>query len=534
MKKKWRLLSALVALSLLLTACGGGSGEKKEGEKTGTETSEAAGKTEGKAEGKDTLTVATVSEASSLDPVAQNEIPAINCMSQIFEGLIEMSKDGKLLPKLAEKWEVEGNQKFTFHLRKGVKFHNGDEMTSEDVKYSLTRAHDAAAVAQYFGGIKLDTIQTPDPYTISFEIESPNSTFISYMTHAGGYIINKKAAEASGDKLGVEPCGTGPFKFESWTKNDKLVLTRFDEYWGEKPAFKTLVMRPITEQPQRAIELETGNVDIAQEVGPLDVQRLEQDPNLKIVRQPINTITYLGFNLTNKVLGNVKVREAIKAALPIDEMVKSVYKGAGDVAGGYVPSAMKYSTAKDHMPGPQDLEKAKALLKEAGYPDGFEIRIMTNENPARKDLATIIKAELEKLGIKVTISNLEWTTFLETLKTNDYDMYLLGWANGINDPDVALYPLLNSNASKDGSNYTHFENKDFDALLEKGRLLEDGPEREKVYKDAQDILYKEIPFIPLAETTYIFGLQKDIEGFNPLPFGFYRLNTVTFGAPAAK
>lgn len=527
MRKKYRLAAALLALSLSFAACSGSSNkEQSSSQGESSVASSEAGSSESAA--KDEVIVATGYEASSLDPVAQNEVAATNAMIQIFEGLVEINEAGELLPKLAESWEVQDNQTFTFHLRSGVTFHNGEAFTSADVQYSLERAAKAAAVSTYFGDINLSSFETPDDRTIRFSLNKPNSAFLSYLAHSGAFIVNQKAVDEAGDRIGVQPVGTGPLKLESWTKNDRMVLTRFDEYWGTKPTYKTLVIRPITEKQNRAIELETGNVDIAYQLAPLDMERLESDPDVELIRQPINSTTYLGFNLRNEILAKKEVRQAISEALDVDTMVNSVFKGVGSPASGFMPTSIKYSIAGEKQNAPQNLEAAKQLLQDAGYANGFSIRIMTNENQDRIDMATIMKAELEKVGINVTIETLEWTTFLEQLKTSNYDMYILGWSMSINDPDVALYPLLHSSASAEGSNYTHFENEQFDALLEKGRLLPDGEERKKVYREAQELLYQEQPFLPLAETEYVYGTRANVTNFDPTPFAFNTLFNVSF------
>nr|WP_072513888.1 ABC transporter substrate-binding protein [Ndongobacter massiliensis] len=527
MKKSFHKVISFGLAALLLVACGGG----KEGASSTMDASDNAGASDSASvvesgDGK-TVVVATSYEASSLDPVAQNEVAATNAMVQIFEGLLIVEEDGSFTPVLAESWDVENNQKFTFHLRSGVKFHNGEPFTAADVEFSLRRAAEAPAVSSYFGDINLDSFNCPDDLTISFELNHPNSAFLSYLTHSGALITNKKAVEEAGDRVGVEPVGTGPLKLESWSQNDKMVLVRNDDYWGKKVAFERMELKPIVEQPNRAVEIETGNADIAYDLAGLDVERLKDNKDVVLYPKQQNNITYLGFNLKNEILSKLPVRQAIQAAIDVDAMVESVGKGIGKSASGYVASVMKYSVAAEHPNAKPDLEKAKALLKDAGYPDGFSIRLMTNENPARIAYATIIKEELSKIGIQVEISNLEWTTFLENIKNPDnYDMYLLGWSSTINDPDVGLYPLLHSSASATGSNYAHFENEEFDALMDQGRLLEDGPEREEVYKKAQEVLYRELPFIPVAESEYVSAARSNIEGFEQLSIAYNRLYPV--------
>ncbi|MSS77125.1 ABC transporter substrate-binding protein [Anaerococcus sp. AGMB00486] len=478
---------------------------------------------------KDILKIVVGYDASSLDPSAQNEVAASNIMMQIFDGLVVMENDGTISPGLAESWDVEGNQKYTFHLRKGVKFQNGEPLTADDVVFTLDRAAKAPAVKEYYDGIDLDTLKAVDENTVEFSLKEPNSVFLAYLTHPGSYIMNKKAVEEAGKEVGSKPCGTGPYELVSWTKNDKVELKAFDDYWGKKPAIPNVEYRTVTEITNRAIEVETGNADIAYDIGVLDLDKLKDNPDINVIRKKQNSITYLGFNGKKAPFDNVNVRKAIAHTLDIPSIVNSVYKGLGEPSIAMVPSDIKYSKQKELKFYDVDIDEAKKLLEEAGVGDGFETTIITNENPLRVDMGTIIQSELEKVGIKAKVETLEWSTFLEKLKDpTAYDMYMLGWATNIADADVMLYALLNSGASAEGSNYSHFENEEFDKLLQEGRLTEDDSKRSEVYGKAQDILYDQLPILPLVTTEQAFAVRSYVKGFEPTSYAYHRIAPVSF------
>lgn len=529
-KNHWkRGMSLALALVLVLVGCAGGnqpaSSETPASQSTAQSSSTAANVS---ANGKDELVIAMGYDASSLDPVGQNEVAASNAMKNIFENLLILDEKGNAVPQLALSWDVKDNQHYTFKLREGVKFSNGETMTSADVKFTLERAAEAAPVSEYFKGIDLTTIQTPDDNTISFSLKAPNSVFLSYMSHSGAMIVNKKAVEEAGTEVGLKPVGTGPYVLNSWSKNDKIVYDRNENYWGEPAKFKKLTMRTITEQPNRAIELETGNVDIAYELAPSDLERIEANDKLVLQKQTIQSLTYLGFNTKLAPYDNLKVRQAIQAALPLEDMVNATFMGLGAPTDGFVPPDIKYSISKTEVPA-KDVEKAKALLKEAGFENGFDAKIMVNENPFRIKLATIMKEELAAVGINLTIESLEWGAFLEKIKdATQYEMYILGWTTAMPDPDTSLYALLHGSASAAGSNYSHYENPEFDKLLDDGRLISDGPERQALYEKAQKMLQADLPSLPLANTLYADGQQAYVEGFVVSPIAINYLYPVYF------
>jgi peptide/nickel transport system substrate-binding protein len=216
--------------------------------------------------------VANIYDARTLDPIVQNEVATSGMCLHIYDTLLALDQENNLVPMLAEKWEQIDDVTYKFTLRKGVKFHNGEPFSAKDVKYTVERAQTpvGSAIRQYSEVV--DKVEIVDDYTVIFKLKAPFTPFLMSLSHTWGSIVNQKAVEAGGESYGMNPVGTGPFKFKSWNKGDRIVLERNDDYWGKKPAYKELVMRAVAESINRTIELESGAVDIAYRVPVTDIR----------------------------------------------------------------------------------------------------------------------------------------------------------------------------------------------------------------------------------------------------------------------
>ncbi len=479
----------------------------------------------------DTLVVANVYDAKTLDPYATNDVASSGAMLHIYNRLVTLNDKNEVVGDLAESFEQLDDLTYRFVLKKGVKFHNGEELKASDVVFSLKRAlaPTSGAIKHIVGAIDPESIVAVDDYTVEVKTLFPFSAFLPSMTHmGGGAILNEKAVTEAGDNYGMNPVGTGPFKLVEWKRGDKIVMERFDGYFGNKPAFKNLIIRSIPEGTNRTIELESGNVDIAYQITTNDVDRVEANKNLKLLRLIDNSTAYLGFNCEKAPFDDVRVRQAITMALPVPAIMKAVLRGVGAPAVGPIAPNVKYSN-KGLEAMPYDVEKAKALLAEAGYPNGFKTAIWTNDRKVRIDIATVAQNQLKKIGVDVEIQVLEWGAFLEGLTQKKHDMFIVGWTCQTPDPDMAVYAPFHS-SMKGNNNFTFFGDDEIDQLLEKGRLIADGPERQDVYYRIQDILRERGPWVFLYNDEQVVGTQDYVKGFVPSPFGFHALYNVTFDA----
>jgi peptide/nickel transport system substrate-binding protein len=310
----------------------------------------------------------------------------------------------------------------------------------------------------------------------------------------------------------MQPMGTGPFKFVSWQKGNKYILERFDDYWGPKPAYKTLEVRSVPEPTSRTIALETGDADIAFPIVHNDIKRVEENERLQLLRRPQNSVTYMGFNMQKKPFNDVRVRRAIASALDIVGIQAAAYRGIGRVPTSLVPSAIKYSI-NDKAPFPkQNTELAKRLLAEAEVKD-LKLEIWTNERKERVDSATIIQAQLEEIGIKSEIKVLEWGAYLDGLMEQTHDLFILGWVTSVPHPNGPISGLLESNS---GSNYTFTNDVKLDALLRNGRFVPiDDEYSQRVYWQLQEYINDLLPMVFLHNDESIAGTQKYVKGFFP-------------------
>jgi len=512
MSKNSRLIALLMAMTLLVamaTGCG------------------KSDSTAGKA--KEILTVATAYDAKSLDPHATNDVASSNVMAQIYENLVALNDKGEVVPMLAESFKRLDPLTYEFKLKKGVKFHNGEELKASDVKFSLERALSplGASIAHIVGEIDPAGFKIVDDYTIIVKTKTPFAGFLPSLAHTGGSILNEKAVKAAGKDYSQQPVGTGPFKFTKWAKGDRVELERFDDFHGSKPQFKNMVIRVIVEPTNRAIELESGSVDIAYEISTNDLKRIQENKDLKLLRIMDNSITHLGMNTTKKPFDDVRVRQAISYAVDSKLVVDTVWRGIGTAAVGPIPTNVKYSnkSLKSHEYNP---EKAKQLLAEAGLPNGFKTTIWTNDKKERIDMATIIQNELKQVGIIVDIKVMEWGAFLDGTNKGEQEMYMIGWNSQINDPDMSLYAMFHSSKFGAGGNRPFYKNSKVDGLIEQGRQMPDSEARQTLYYELQDMINADAPWIYLNAGEQVVGTKKTIKGFVPSPFGYHVLYNVSF------
>ena len=479
----------------------------------------------GTALAKDTLVVADQYDATTLDPINHNDYPTSRACAQIYDTLIVLDEKGIAQPCLAESWEFLTDKDYKMNLRKGVKFHNGDELKAEDVKFSLERANTPRGSHIHEYSKDLDNVEIVDDYTVILHLKDVNFPFFSSLSHSWGSIVNKKVVEAAGEDYGMNPVGTGPFKFKEWAKGDHYTFERFDDYWGEKARVKTLIVRSIPEPTNRTIELETGAVDIAYPITTVELARVEENPELELQRRPLASTTYMGFNVTKAPFNDIRVRKALHLALDTVGIQKAVFRGVGKNPRSLVPSVTKYSIDGELPAHERNLEKAKELLAEAGVkPEELKFIIRTNERKERVDMAQIMQAQFAELGIQTEIMQQEWGAYLQVLQQKEHDVFLLGWGLSVPDPQYAVAGLLASGA---GTNYTNFGDAKLDELLATGKTTPDGEERAKIYKEMQLYINDQTPMIYLHNDEQLVGVRKAVKGFVSNPFEVHRFNTAS-------
>lgn len=518
-KKFLMILSAVMIFALALTACGTQPAE--EGPQTG-EPNEPVKEQEA---AKDTIVLAQGADAKSLDPHAENDQPSSRVNKQIYSTLVESTVDMDLVPGLAESWNQVDETTWEFNIRKGVKFHNGEELKASDVKFSINRMLESPRVAHIVGAI--ESVEASEDYKIILKTKEPFGPLLAHLAHTAASIVNEKAVTESGENYGQEPVGTGPFKFASWEAGDKITLERFDDYYKGAAKLKTVVFRNITEGTNRTIGLETGELDVAYDIEPIDKDRVSNHENLQLIEGPALSMAYIGMNAQKEPFNNEKVRKAINHAIDRDSIIAAVLNGAGQKANS--PIGPRVFAHNDAISGyDYDVEKAKELIKEAGYEGGFSTTIWTNDNPVRLQIAQIAQAQLKEIGIDVSIEPLEWGSYLERTAAGEHDMFILGWVTVTADPDYGLYALYHSDQHGGAGNRTFYTNPEVDKFLNEGRTAIDPETRAAAYKKAQELIMNDAPDAVLYYGTDNVGAQKSVKGFELHPAGHHSVYEVSF------
>ncbi|MFC6116836.1 glutathione ABC transporter substrate-binding protein [Sporosarcina thermotolerans] len=514
--KKNSLLVIIIGLVLVLSACmSGNAGD--------TGKSEGGGKS---SETKD-LIVATLSDATKLDPHLGTDIPSANIYhGRIYEGLVYQDKNMEIQPLLATSWEKLDDLTWEFTLRENVKFHDGTDFTAEAVKRTIERVLDektASARANLFEMIT--EVKVINDHKVQLITEYPYAPLLANLSHYASGIISPTAID-SGKEIAQNPVGTGPYKLANWKIGQEIKLEQFDKYWGKQSGLKTITFKVIPEDSTRVAMVETGEAHIADPVPVTEVDRITNSDSMKLVRSDSLGNDYIGFNLNKEPFNNVKVRQAISYAIDTESIISGVYNNVGTLATSTMgPAIWGFN---DKLKGySYDLEKAKALMAEAGYKDGFKTTIWTNDNKARMDVAEVVQSQLKGLGIDLEIKVVEWGAYLEGTGKGEHDMFILGWSNMTGDADYNQYFLFHSAAHGNTGNRAFYSNPKVDDLINKGRQETDPEKRLAIYAEAQEIEMNDAPMIFFRNSEYISAIGKNVQGFWIHPSGVYMLDDVT-------
>ncbi|CAM3082697.1 ABC transporter substrate-binding protein [Paenibacillus sediminis] len=544
--KKW--LNGLVMLSLasvlVLAGCGGSKGQNTAGT-TETKTGDQGTTTETKTEppattAQDTLIFGRGGDSAALDPAIVTDGESLKIGHQIFDSLLEY-KEGttEVEPALAESWEVSADGlKYTFKLRQGVKFHDGTDFNADAVVFNFNRWSDPKSPYKFEGdsfdyydsmfgpdGARvIKEVKAVDANTVEFTLNQPQAPFLQNIAMTCFGIASPKAIQDKKENFKNEPVGTGPFVFKEWKRNDSITLEKNPNYWKQGlPKLNKVIVRSIPDNSARFNALQNGEIDVMEDLNPDDLKTLEGNSALqKITRPPFN-VAYLGFNLKKKPFDNVKVRQALNYAVNKQGIIDAFFGGqATPAVNPMPPSLWGYNdSVKDYE---YDLDKAKSLLAEAGYPNGFEITfyampVSRPYMPDGKKVAEAIQADFEKIGVKVKIESPDWATYLDDTKVGDKDdIYMLGWTGDNGDPDNFLYALLDKD-SIPGNNRSFYVNEDLHKILIEAQKENDQNKRSDLYKQAQEIIKQDAPWIPLVHTTPLLAAKANLKGYVPSPTG---------------
>ena len=536
-----KLLTLILCLAMVLSVFAGCSSTPAT-EEGASSSGEAAQGEAADSEYKDTLVFAMNTDVQSLDPQIQNDTTSEQVVKMLYNTLLKFEDDGTVVGDLAESWSVsEDKLTWTFNLKQGVKFHNGKELTSADVKATFDRALNAEA-----GGLRtteiikmFTAVEAPDPYTVTITTDGPYGPMESLMCNMSLGIMDADYIEKYGLDLGTSvegENGTGPFKVVSWERDQEIVVERFDDYFGTPAKLQTVVYTIIPEAASRVIALETGEVDVIDKPTDEDLARLEADTeNFTVLRKPTISQRLFRFGCNDPIISNTKVRQAIVYAIDRQAIIDALFTGSAyPSTAPLAPVTFGYSDLGEIE---QDLELAKSLLAEAGYPDGFDTKIVTTERYQNGiELAEIISQQLAEIGINAKIEVWEWSALSASwngITADEFDqpIFIMGAGPSMRDADGGLRGLYTtSETGLNDRNYGFYSNAEVDALIEQGMQETDQQKRVEIYKEAMEILYREDPVAFWLFDMYGLAITSSkVEGVTLSP-----ISTITFENATVK
>jgi peptide/nickel transport system substrate-binding protein len=479
---------------------------------------------------KDAMVVGLLAEPVTMDPPQITDLNSTRVIKRMFEGLTAQELGTyKIVPGLAQSWDIsKDGLTYTFHLRPNVKFHDGTPLTAEAVKFCFDRQMNdqgpfyATGTYPYVKGFlgNVAGVEVVNPGTVQIRLKSPLTPFLQYLAHHSLYIYSPEALKKWGKDVVKHPVGTGPFKLETWDPGVRVVLTRNDQYWGGAPKIRQAIYVPIIEAQARLSAIKTGEIDMTMDVPPDSLQDLRKDPDVVVAEANSSAVWYVALNTRHPALKDKRVRQALNYAVQKDAIIRDILKGTAIVA--TTPLSPVYGPYHEDktVRYPYDPEKAKALLKEAGYASGFDVTFFVPESGSGMqspvEMGTVIQANLAAVGVRAKIQTMEWGAYLKKYLDSP-DMAEMSWNPSIGDPDHMMYMLLSSDRFPPAFNAGYYQNPRVDELLRKGRTTIDDKERIPIYREAQRLVMEDAPWIFVDHGKQVIVYRKRVQGFKLHP-----------------
>ncbi|WP_346909516.1 ABC transporter substrate-binding protein [Faecalicatena orotica] len=509
---KRRTMSILVMLTMAVTiALSGCSGDKGE-QKSTTENKLSGNPVEG-----GSIKVGISQDLDSLDPHKAVAAGTKEVLFNIYEGLVKPDKDGDLVEAVASSYSVSDDAKvYTFTLRDGVKFHNGNAVTAEDVKYSIDRCADTSNGEPLVSAYSIiESVNILDEKTVEIRLTESNTEFLAYMTTA---IIPKDY-----DKLDTEPVGTGPFKYVSRSPQENVILEKNEDYWGEKAHLDKVEFKIVADADMLVTNLKGGSIDMAMRL--TSSQAAELTDGFHIEEGTMNLVQALYLNNDVEPLNNEKVRQALCYAVNPDEIMDMMADGKGVRIGtSMYPGLKKYYDEEYADYYTQDFEKAKELLKEAGYPDGFDLEItVSSADQPHVDTAQVIAEELKNIGVNVTIKPIEWEAWLEDVYAKrDYQSTVVG----VDASNLSARAMLERFTSDASGNFINFKDDEYDKVFKEAIAATDETEQIKLYKQAEGILAEKAANVYIQDLANLVAVSNKYDGYTFYPLYVQDMSTI--------
>lgn len=453
-----------------------------------------------------------VTDPPTLDPAQATDTTSAAITRQLFDGLLELDEKLRPVPALAERFTLSADGRtYTFHLRRGVRFHNGREVRAADVKYSFERAargkrpwvfEKIAGAPAFIAGRarEIAGLRMVDDLTVRITLERPFGPFPMLMAYDAASVVPREEAEPLGREFASRPMGTGAFRFGSWRRDDQVILEAFPQHFRGAPYLERIVYRIIPEEATRFAEYRTGNLEQS-DVPTGHCRAIQSDPALRkeFHFYPILGAYALRFNVTRPPFGNQKLRQAISWAIDRDAIANVIMEGCVTVARGILPPGMP--GYHPNVPGyGYDPERAKRLLAEAGYPGGKGLPPITlhyNTLALHRRVAELVQAQLREVGVAIRLANLDWAAYLKLVDDGGAQFFRSGWIADYPDPENFLTILFHSRNWGAPGNTSRYKNPAVDTLLDEADPMPLGPARLRKYQEAEAIIMNDAPWVSL-------------------------------------
>jgi peptide/nickel transport system substrate-binding protein len=504
-KRVWAFLLLIALLCTVLTGCGDGSAASGS-----AGTSQQAGSSAGKSVQGGEITVGIAQDLDdSLDPHKAVAAGTKEILFNVFEGLVKPTPDGELKPAVAEKYEVsDDGTVYTFTLRDGVRFHNGETVSADDVVYSIERCADTSKGEPLVAAFSaIQSVKAQDQKTVVITLKAADNDFLSYLTTA---ILPRDYANQD-----TAPVGTGPFKFVSRTAQDSLVLEKFDDYWGTPASLDRVTFKIIENSDALLLALQSGSVDLCPHLTSTQVSQLTGS-DYNILEGTMNLVQALYLNNKVAPFDNEKVRQALCYAVDKRAVMDLVSDGHGKALGSSMyPTFSKYFDGSLTDYYQQDTAKAKELLTQAGYPNGFDMTITVPSNyQPHVDTAQVLVEQLKAAGINATIKLVDWKTWLSDVYTNrNFQSTVVG----VDAANMTARALLERFTTDNEGNFINYSNQDYDALFQKALAEKDDAKRTDLYKQMEKNLTEHAANVYLQDLADLVAIRTDLAGYQFYP-----------------
>jgi len=485
------------------------------------------------------IVMGITSGPNNLDPRVASDDTSQKLDQLIFSSLMTLDEHLRAVPQLAERVENPDPTTWLITIRRGVRFHDGHELTSADVVYTFRSLLAPAFVSPLKGAYRmLRSVDARDRYTVAFSLTAP------FVTFPANLVVPPIVPDGAGPSFRDHPIGTGPYRFVSYAVDDRLELAPFDGYYGGRPRNDGIVFRFVPDEIMRGLELRKGTMDlVVNDIGPDIVHQLEQVPALQIVRSPGTDYQYIGTNLRDPILKDVRVRRALAYAVDRDAIVSYLRRGLASPVVGIMP-AIAWAFEPDVFRFVHDPAKAKQLLDEAGYPDPdgdgpmprFTLSLKVQSIEYSRLQASVIQQNFREVGVELDVRLFEFATLYADVLKGNFQLYVLQWTGGYAaDPDILRRVFHSQQTPPSGFNRGYFHDARVDDLIDRASVSENRDERQRLFGDAQKILATDVPYISLWNKTNYAIAQRTLTGIELRPAAdFLFLKDVARVAPARQ